>query len=262
MTLPFIRQAAAAECGLACLAMLAAHHGHRTDVSELRRRFSVSLRGADLATMARVAGELGMGARALRCEPEELSQLRAPAILHWDFDHFVVLAKVRRSGIVLHDPARGVVTVPWAEVSAKFTGVALELTPTEGFKRKKPPTPLTLSKLVRFDRQFVSMFGLGIVLSVLGELFVLAAPFYMQITVDEVLMKGDRGLLDALAIGFGLIVLFQVVSTTLRGLTFQLLGHVLSFDMAARVFHRMMTLPVSYFFNRQLGDVQHRVQSL
>jgi ATP-binding cassette subfamily B protein RaxB len=147
-------------------------------------------------------------------------------------------------------------------VGRKFTGVALELTPTEAFKRKPPPTPLSLSKLVRFDRRFVSMFGLGIVLSLIGELFVLAAPFYMQVTVDEVLMKGDRQLLDALAIGFGLIVLFQVVSTTLRGLTFQLLGHVLSFDMSARVFHRMMKLPVSYFSNRQMGDVQHRVQSL
>ena len=73
MTLPVIRQAAAAECGLACLAMLAAHHGHRTDITELRRRFAVSLRGADLATMAQVAGQLGLGARALRCEPEELS---------------------------------------------------------------------------------------------------------------------------------------------------------------------------------------------
>jgi ATP-binding cassette subfamily B protein RaxB len=112
MTLPLIRQAAAAECGLACLAMLAAYHGHRTDVTELRRRFSVSLRGADMATMARVAGELGLGARALRLEPHEICQLRAPAILHWEFDHFVVLKKATRRGVVLHDPARGVVTVP------------------------------------------------------------------------------------------------------------------------------------------------------
>ena len=80
MPLPLIRQAAAAECGLACLAMLASAHGHRTDVTELRRRFSVSLRGADLATLARVAGQLGLGARALRCEPNELSQLRTPAV--------------------------------------------------------------------------------------------------------------------------------------------------------------------------------------
>lgn len=260
--LPLIRQAATAECGLACLAMVAAYHGYRSDISELRRKFQVSLRGADMKTIAQVGDQLGLGARALRLEPEEMRQLRTPAILHWDFDHFVVLKKATRTKIIVHDPAQGLRTYPMKEVERHFTGIALELTPTESFKKKAQPKGLTLAKLVRFDRSFLSSFSLGLILSILGELFILAAPFYMQITVDEVLMKGDRGLLNALAIGFGLLVLFQVMASTLRGLTFQFLGHVLSFDMGARVFNRMMKLPVSYFTNRQLGDVQHRVQSL
>ncbi|WP_417625034.1 peptidase domain-containing ABC transporter [Paremcibacter congregatus] len=260
--LPLIRQAAGAECGLACLAMIASFHGYRTDITELRRKFPVSLRGADLKTISDVANEVGLSTRSLRLEVHEMNQLRTPCVLHWEFDHFVVLKKVKKNRIIIHDPAHGVRVIRMDEVGQAFTGIALEVTPTESFRKKQKPKGLTLGNFVRFDRSFISSFSLGLILSVLVELFILSAPFYMQITVDEVLIKGDKNLLDALAVGFGLIILFQVISSTLRGLNFQYLGHVLSFDMSSRVFHRMMKLPVNFFTNRQLGDVQHRVQSL
>lgn len=260
--LPLIRQAASAECGLACLSMIASYHGYRTDLTELRQKFEISLRGADLKTIIEVAANLGLGGRAVRLEAHEMRQLRTPCILHWDFDHFVVLKKATKRKIIIHDPGGGVLTIPLAETVKRFTGVALELTPADTFKKKKQPPGLTLSKLVRFDRSFLSSFSLGLLLSLIGEAFVLAAPFYMQTVVDEVLMKGDQALLTALAIGFALLICFQVMAGTLRSLTFLFLGHVLSFDMAARVFHRMMKLPVNYFSNRTLGDVQHRIQSL
>ena len=260
--LPVIRQSTGAECGLACLAMIAVYHGYRTDITELRQRFPLSLRGMSLAELTEIAGEMSLGARAVRLDLTQLRQLRLPCILHWEFNHFVVLKRISGRSAVIHDPARGVVRLSIDEVGRCFTGVALELTPTSKFKRKARPASLTLAKLVRFDRSFVSSFSLGLLLSLVGELLVLAAPFYMQITVDEVLMKGDRALLSTLAIGFALLVGFQVVATTLRSLTFQLLGHVVSFDMTARVFNRMLKLPANFFSNRQIGDIQHRVQGL
>jgi ATP-binding cassette subfamily B protein RaxB len=88
---PLLLQTEAAECALACLAMVAGAHGHRTDLATLRQRFSLSLKGATMADLVRMAGELQFNSRALRVEPEQLEQLQTPCILHWDLNHFVVL---------------------------------------------------------------------------------------------------------------------------------------------------------------------------
>lgn len=89
--LPMLLQTEAAECGLACLGMVAAHHGHDCDLPSLRQRFSMSLKGATLADLVRLAGQLHLNARALRAEMEHLADLRMPCVLHWDLNHFVVL---------------------------------------------------------------------------------------------------------------------------------------------------------------------------
>src|SRR3954467_13433345 len=89
--LPMIRQAEAAECGLACLAMVASFHGHRLDLNGLRRRFPVSLKGVTLRPMIETASQLHLMCRPVRFELEHLGQLSLPAIVHWDLSHFVVL---------------------------------------------------------------------------------------------------------------------------------------------------------------------------
>ena len=110
--LPAVLQTEATECGLACLAMVAGYHGLKTDLGSLRREHGTSLKGTTLASVAKVAQRLGLGSRALRLEPAELLQLRLPAILHWNLDHFVVLKAVRSRQVVIHDPAVGSRTLP------------------------------------------------------------------------------------------------------------------------------------------------------
>jgi|GEM_PF-4238627 len=90
--------------------MLALYHGHDVDLPGLRRRFPVSLKGTGLSRLMSIAESLGFHTRPLRLEPEQLAELRAPCIVHWDLNHFVVLRRVRGKRIELHDPARGAVT--------------------------------------------------------------------------------------------------------------------------------------------------------
>ena len=135
---PLISQSEASECGLACLAMVAGHHGLRTDLPALRRRFSVSLKGITLKTLIGISEQIGFHCRALRGEIDNLDQLPLPAILHWDLNHFVVLARVR-SGLKgkrfeILDPARGRRVLGEGELSRHFTGVVLELTKSESFQ--------------------------------------------------------------------------------------------------------------------------------
>src|SRR5438046_414962 len=143
--LPLVRQTEAAECGLACLAMIASFHGHRLDLNTLRRRHPVSLKGVTLRALIQIANHLNLAARPLRFELEHIRQLRVPAIVHWDLNHFVVLKSVRRKGISIHDPASGERFLSTREASKHLSGVALELSPTETFEQKDERARLPFS---------------------------------------------------------------------------------------------------------------------
>src|ERR1700733_2393262 len=134
--LPSILQTEAAECGLACLAMIASYHGHRIDLNTLRRRHPVSLKGVTLRGLIQVANQMHLACRPVRFELHDIRLLTLPAIVHWDMDHFVVLKSASSKGIVIHDPASGIKTYPLAVATKHLTGVALEVSPTESFARK------------------------------------------------------------------------------------------------------------------------------
>src|SRR5262245_23502712 len=262
-TLPrVVRQTEAAECGLACLAMVAGHFGLDIDMASLRRRFSISLRGATLKSLIEIAAALGLGGRAVRCELEELPQLKTPAILHWGLNHFVVLTRATRTHLHILDPAQGERNVPLKEASREFTGVALELSPSPQFQRKRERTVLQLFSLVKFAPETIKALTQAILLTVVIELFVLASPFYMQLTIDEAILKGDGELLTALAVGFAFIAIFQAAAGALRSLTLQFLGTALSYDMEGRLFHHLLRLPLDWFHKRQVGDIQSRFKSV
>ena len=160
---PMVLQTEAAECGLACLAMLAGYHGAPVEISELRRRLSVSLKGVNLADLVAMAERVGFASRPLRLELDELANLRLPCILHWDMNHFVVLVSVGRDSVVIHDPAVGVRRLPMMAVARQFTGVALELTPTSAFE------PAQGAPRVRMRSVLGRMVGLkGSLLQLLG----------------------------------------------------------------------------------------------
>ena len=256
--LPMILQTEAAECGLACMAMVAAHHGLQSDLPTMRRRFSVSLKGMTLADMVRVAGQLQLNARALRVEMTHLPELAMPCVLHWDLNHFVVLEEVRRGVAVIHDPARGVRRVPLAEVSKHFTGVVLELTPQADFKPHTERQSVTLRQLLGrvtgLRRSLLQIFTLALAL----EGFMLLAPFFMQWVVDSVLVGLDRDLLVTLGLGFGLLVLITVATGAIRSWAVLHLSTTLNLQWLSNVFAHLMRLPVSWFEKRHTGDVLSR----
>ena len=128
-----IKQVELAECGLACLAMLANYFGLEIDLGTLRRRFSPSLRGASLRSLMAIADKLGFETRALRIELEDINALELPAILHWDGNHFVVLEKATSRRGLIHNPTGKSGWLPMSQISEHFTGIALELQPAPQF---------------------------------------------------------------------------------------------------------------------------------
>src|SRR5215475_4198860 len=192
--LPVIRQAEATECGHACLAMIAGWHGHQIDLVSLRLHQTASSAGTSLHALALLAEQFALRARALRLEPEGLDRIKLPAILHWDMNHFVVLKLVRRGRAVIHDPARGALTLPIKEVAQHFTGIAMEFEPTEAFKPIRQERRLPLSALFRGAEGLGWQGAQVIALSVFFEALLLLAPWYLQIAVDNVVPSGDAQL--------------------------------------------------------------------
>jgi ATP-binding cassette subfamily B protein RaxB len=242
--------------------MIAGYHGHRIDLGTLRRRYPPSQRGATLTDLLGTAASLHLSGRALRLGLAQLRELRAPCLLHWEFNHFVVLVHASRRHVVVHDPALGRRSYPPSEVSVRFTGVALELMPTSEF------TPLDEVRRLRIRDLWTRMdglrgsFGLVLTLSALLQLCVLAGPLYTQLAVDHVLRTADRDLLLVLALGFGLVVLLRAAIALLRDYTLLYASQLLSFQMASNVVSHLLRLPLAYFERRHLGDVLSRVRSL
>ena len=253
-----VLQTEGAECGLACIAMVASHHGLRSDLPTLRQRFPMSLKGATMADLVRLAGQLQLHARALRAEPGHLAGLVLPCILHWDLNHFVVLKEVSRGLAVIHDPARGVRRLSMAEVSRHFTGVVLELTPQADFRPRDAQQTITLRQLLGrvtgLRRSLLQIFTLALTL----EAFLLLSPFFMQWVVDSVLVSLDRDLLVTLGVGFAGLVVIQVATGAIRSWAVLHLSTTLNLQWLSNVFAHLMRLPVAWFEKRHTGDVMSR----
>ena len=260
--LPVIRQTEAAECGLACLAMISSYHGHRIDLNTLRRRHPVSLKGVTLRALIQVASQMDLACRPLRFELGQLRQLHLPAIVHWDMNHFLVLRSVTRRGIVVHDPASGERFFPIAEASKHLSGVALELSPSEGFLPKDERARLPFSTFWTQLRGSTHALVQILILSVILEAFVIASPFYLQLTIDEVIARGDADLLIVLALGFGLLTAIKVASSAIRSLVLLIVQNVLHFQIGARLFRHLVRLPIAYFEKRHIGDILSRFTSI
>lgn len=260
--LPMMLQTEAAECGLACLAMVSRYHGHDVDLPGLRRRFSTSLKGANLARVMTMATDLGFTTRPLRLELDELNQLKAPCILHWDLNHFVVLKQARARHIVIHDPARGERKITLKEASDHFTGVALELIPSADFKPVKTRQKISLRKLTGSVRGLVPAMVQILVLALALEVFSLVGPFYMQWVLDDALVSADRSLLTLLGIGFIGIVVFQTLFTAARSWAITWLGAALNVQWVNNVFGHLLNLPLAWFETRHMGDVVSRFGSI
>ncbi len=259
---PVILQSEAAECGLACLAIVAGFHGHRIDLATLRARHSISLKGSTLADLMRLAGQLKLAPRPLRVELSHLSQLRLPAVLHVDFNHFVVLTRVSGSRVTLHDPAVGRVDLPLSELSLRFTGVALELTPTTEFVPRTERQRIGLRALIGRLPGMAPTLAQILMLALVLQVFALLAPFFMQWVVDQAIVSQDSDLVLVLGLGFMLLAVVQASVTALRAWALMVLGTTLNLQLLSNLFRHLVRLPMSWFERRHLGDIVSRFESL
>jgi ATP-binding cassette subfamily B protein RaxB len=257
-----VRQTEIAECGLASLTMVANFHGLDVDLGTMRRRFEPSLRGAALKTLIGLADRIGLIPRAVKLSLEQIGNLHVPAVLHWDMNHYVVLERVKGEKALIHNPDGRSTWMPLAEVSHHFTGVALELRPSNNFETGDQRERLRLSQLWQrmtgIKRALIQVLVLTLVL----QAFVLASPYYMQLAIDQALPALDNDLLTVLALGFGLFTIINAAAALLRSFVLLVAGTSIGFSLASNIARRLFRLPIDWFEKRHTGDILSRFQSI
>lgn len=259
---PVIHQTESSECGLACLAMICQHYSKIIDLLSLRQQFNLSSRGATLASLCNIASQLGMVTRALSLDIDEIKNLRTPCILHWDFNHFVVLIDVRRKHYVINDPARGRVLVSRTEMHQSFTGVALEVWPRSDFTEETEKKRINLRTLVNgvhgIKKSLVKIFALSLII----EAIALIMPVGTQLVMDHAIPANDRALLSIICLGIVFFIILQALLSMARSWMSLVMGTLINIQWQSGLFTHLLRLPLTYFERRKLGDIQSRFASL
>lgn len=251
------------ECGIACLAMLASANGIDHDLAEVREMFPSTAHGVDLQSLIDIGISLGITTRAVRAELEELSELKLPAIIHWGMNHFVVLTKVSQRQIEIVDPAVGKRKIATSNAGEMFTGVALEVESVNhnctSLLTRVRRSSLNWRSALDGNRAPIAWI---VVVSIVAEIFALGIPMLGQIVTDHIIATHDHEITIVVGTGFMLLVLSQAGLTWLRSRMLLALGQETRLRLSARLFFHLLSLPITWFESRSLGDISNRFQSM
>jgi ATP-binding cassette subfamily B protein RaxB len=260
MRVPLILQSQRNECGLAAVSMIANYYGHDLDPAALRRRFGHI--APTLNDILEVAGRLNLVCRPLRLGLGEIRQLALPAILHWEFNHFVVATGIRRRGIVIHDPAAGRRVVDWQTFDQAFTGVAVEFRRAPEFVAQAARERPSLSGLLRSFRGIGRYIVLMLALLIVTQILALGPPVATQLLIDELVLGQDRQWLYRVIAGIALVMLATLFIDTLRRRIGLYTGVRLATDSTSMVVSHLLRLPATAIERRPVGDLLSRIDSL
>lgn len=261
-TLPVILQDERAECGHACVAMVSNYWGHVFDMHGIRKISKPSNRGVTLQDINKLFEHLGFTTRALRVPLHELSLIKTPAILHWNMNHFVVLKRVTKKHVIIHDPAFGIRRCSLEEASKSFTGIALEVEKSNDFPIIKDIQKLTLLDLVKMTRGIGKFVILLLLLSLSIEILSLINPLFMQYVTDKIIGSSNLNNLYVIAIAFSFLIGIQTFAEYIRGNMAIYLSSHLTEQFSSNIVKHILRLPLDFFEKRQKGDIQAKFMSV
>jgi NHLM bacteriocin system ABC transporter peptidase/ATP-binding protein len=261
---PTVIQMEAVECGAASLAMVLGYFGRFVPLEELRTVSGVSRDGAKAVNLLKAARRYGLTAKGMQMEVEGLAALRPPAILFWNFNHFVVFEgfgkRLGHQVAYLNDPASGRRKVPLTELDESFTGVVLTFERGPEFQRGGRPPSLLADLRGRYQRS-----GSALMLAVMATLLLvipgIAAPAFTRVFVDRVLSSGDSTVLPPLLAAIAATATLTILLTLIQQ------GYLLRVESATavrssvRIVRHLLRLPVAFFTQRNPADVAKRVSS-
>lgn len=258
---PVVRQTTAADCGAACLAMILGAYGKNVPLAEVREAIGIGRDGVSAHVLAKVAQLYGLRAQGVSLDLNEMAVLPLPAILHWDFSHFVVLTRWTRRGGEIIDPGEGRRTLSREDFDASFTGVALVFEPTAHFEEQAAPKRewrRYLGHLIGARIALAKVLAYSLVLQGLG----LSFPLLTTVIVDKVIPQRAFGALSMVSMGLIAYLASFSLSTYLRSLTLLHVQIRLDERMMLDFFEYLLGLPFAFFQVRSTGDLLMRLSSI
>lgn len=257
-----IRQDTVSECGLACLAMVAAHNDRPIELRTLRVRYPSNNRGTSLRDILNIAREIGLKPRMMRLEPGQVRRHKDCLLLHWNFDHYVVFTGMRGGKYRILDPARGAVEINADDFDRAFTGVAVSFSP-HGDAIELPQTghrPSLRHIWPNFPGQ-TAIIILIVSTSIFLQFAQMAVPLLTAYVVDIAIPSASGLLLSGTVLGmFALLLVAAICRMMLRSLLIEYSQRVSNL-MVTGLFERLIRLPVAWFHARDTGQILSRVTS-
>jgi ABC-type bacteriocin/lantibiotic exporter with double-glycine peptidase domain len=261
---PVILQLNAVECGAACLAMILNYYGRQTDIGECRERCRIGPGGLTALNIVRAARQLGLRVNALSLAPNALDEISLPAIVHWNFNHFLVLESWQPGRVQVVDPGVGRRQLTAEEFDAGFTGVVLTFEPEPQFERFQASDQPRRDSYLKRLLQAPCIMGVLIQIltaSLLLQAFGLVLPLLTKVLVDQLLPNKMGDVLTVLGFGMIMMLLAQGTLSFLRSLMFLYLKGRIDSHMTLGFFEHLLTLPFSFFQQRTTGDLLMRLAS-
>jgi NHLM bacteriocin system ABC transporter peptidase/ATP-binding protein len=257
---PTVLQMEAVECGAASLAMVLACWGRHVPLEELRQACGVSRDGSKASNIMKASRTYGLEAKGYRKEPDTVKEMQFPMIIHWNFNHFLVLEGFQNGKVFLNDPAMGPRTVSEEEFDQSFTGVVMAFKPGPDFLKggEKPSIVTALKKRLKGSEialTYVILVGLALVIP--GLLI----PVFSKIFVDDILLAGKQTWLAPLLLGMGLTGLLRGILTRIQKYYLLRLQTKIALTTSGEFMWHVLRLPVVFFSQRFAGDISSRMQS-
>ena len=258
---PVILQLEALECGAASLAMVLAYYDKWVPLEQVRKDCGVSRDGSNAKNLLYAARSYGMQAKGYRMEPQSLKESgKFPCIIHWNFNHFVVLDGFRRERAVLNDPARGQVEVSMEEFDHSFTGVCILLEPGEGFVpdgRPKSMLGFVRKRLAGAKDALIFTTLVSLITALIGVI----NPAFSRVFVDRLLDGQNPGWVTPFFVLLSTFALIQIALSGMQAIYSLKLQGKLAIKANAEFMWHVLRMPVEFFSQRMAGDIAARKSS-
>jgi ATP-binding cassette subfamily B protein len=257
---PFVQQLEWTDCGAASLCMVMAYYGRETKLAEVRDAMGIGRDGVSAKAILDTAERYGLTGRGIKVDTSQIKLVKTGTILHWEFNHFVVFDRIVNGAIRIVDPATGPRDVPVEQFGKAFTGVAIELIPTDRFTRTKREK----GRLTRYVQELMSEKGLFsriITISLALRLIALALPLITGMIIEQVVPRADYDLLYVILAAIGGMTAFNLIADVVRMHLLLHLRIALDTRMTLGFLDHMVSLPFQFFQRRSTGDLMMRVDS-
>ena len=257
---PSVFQLEACECGSACLKMILGYYGCFVPSEELRLECGISRDGCSAADIVKAAARYGLRGRGFRKEPEELREIETPCILHWRFNHFVVLEKIRGNRVYINDPAVGRHHISMKELDENFTGIVLCFEKTESFQTRRNERgtfPWLREKVQPVKKEILFILLAGLLLIIPGIMI----PNFTRLFVDNVLLNPGSYWANEILLALLLVFVYQAVFTWLKLGVLTRLRLQTSMKSNYQLLQKLLKLPIPFFEQRYPGELAIRLEN-